>query len=175
MQNILTYFPYSKKYYLLRPWRFIAQCCRNIRWSFQRARRGWCDMDSDNMCDWFLIVIPEMLEALSHGHGWPERPEYNNIEDWHKDLRMLAADLRSCTDEAQNIRNEYYPAYCDGIDKTTYILNKATHTLESHEPPGFDEIAQSYYARAREIANESQTVLQGCLLELAKLLPALWD
>jgi hypothetical protein len=82
-----------------------------IKYSWQRARRGWADCDVWSIDYWFEVVMPEMLEKLANNHlGAPmdfavksfpddygEEPEYreDGFAHWEKTLKHMAHSLRA--------------------------------------------------------------------------------
>lgn len=62
--NCLTFYPYSKRYYLTHPWTFIAATGRNIKAAWQRITRGWSDRDTWSLDTYLLEILPEMVDYL---------------------------------------------------------------------------------------------------------------
>ena len=72
MTNKLLYSRFFKsrdgqawRYYL---WDTIVDFRRVIKYSHQRARRGWADCDVWSMDSWFCAVVPGMLRQLADNH-----------------------------------------------------------------------------------------------------------
>lgn len=56
--------PFSKRYYLLHPLRFLKHMAGNIKWAWQRVIRGWDDKEAIDI-NWYLsVVLPPMLDYL---------------------------------------------------------------------------------------------------------------
>ena len=71
--NCFKFFPYTKHYYARRPWKFVAQCWRNLRAAWQRAVHGhaWYDR-----CDAYSYIL-EMLSTMFYD----KMPAYTEIEE----------------------------------------------------------------------------------------------
>jgi hypothetical protein len=87
------------RYYL---WEVITDFPRVVKYSWQRARRGWADCDIWSVDIWFMKVIPEMLEKLAkNDHGFPidfekglEKSDSGH-NAWKRTLQQMAHDLRA--------------------------------------------------------------------------------
>lgn len=147
-----------------------------------RARYGWTYSDVWNFNSWFLEIIPDMLDYLSeHGCGYPGDEEFPTYESWQKWLKEQAVAIRSCSEEGQEARNEHKAEYDAALEQCRMVTkpdpdhpNLHTITFEN-EPANMDEITKKYYARASEIAVESETTLIKAMTELATKMPTLWD
>lgn len=64
----------SLYYTLQRYWEMPGNWCDNVKWGWQRARRGWSVRDTWSV-DWYLTeIIPPMLKYLKeHKHGIPNQ------------------------------------------------------------------------------------------------------
>ena len=63
---------YNKRYYLTHPWVFVADFFHAIRLGWQRATRGYNDIDTYSI-DYFLIeMLPELFTQYRNNlHGYP--------------------------------------------------------------------------------------------------------
>lgn len=103
MMNVFTYFPYTKRYYVLNPWFFVRQCWRNLKAAWQRATKGYADRDVWNMDDHLLTLMPQMLDKLretSHGYC----AAFSCEEEWFRYLNEISTHLRN----AANLEESAY-------------------------------------------------------------------
>lgn len=55
-----------------RPWKIPGLVLRNIKYSFQRATKGYCDKDLWDIDNWFMNLMPDMLQQFKDTkHGSP--------------------------------------------------------------------------------------------------------
>ena len=47
-----------------KPFLTLKLFFRGVKWSWQRARKGYCDGDVFGVSDWFLEVVPNMLDEI---------------------------------------------------------------------------------------------------------------
>lgn len=98
----------------LKRWR------RNLRYAYQRVRYGYCDRDIWVMDDWFLSVMPNMLDELNHTrHGFPS--ELLDVHDinpdreacdrgdrqWNRILSEMAHCFREANERTRTLKNPY--------------------------------------------------------------------
>lgn len=83
-------------------WECLKDSRRVVRYSWQRARRGWADCDVWNVDVWFCAVAPEMLRHLANNHqGYPTTfadvagSDDDKSERWEKVLKQIAWDLEA--------------------------------------------------------------------------------
>lgn len=109
--NCLTYYPYSKRYYLLHPWSFIAATGCNIKTAWQRITRGWSDRDTWNLNDYLLEILPEMVDYLrEHTLGYPNN--FEEPEQWDAFLKLeIINRLKNAREEQTILKNEYQEAF----------------------------------------------------------------
>jgi hypothetical protein len=66
-----------------------------LKYSWQRARRGWADCDAWNVDGWFCAVVPNILRQLARNkQGVPIEFE-KNPEAWFNVLEQMAIDLEA--------------------------------------------------------------------------------
>ena len=54
------------------PWKIPGLVLRNIKYSFQRITKGYCDKDLWNIDYWFMNLMPDMLQQFKDTkHGSP--------------------------------------------------------------------------------------------------------
>ena len=96
---------YQKVWWLIS--RFVCNIpfhIREIKWFFQRGRRGWADCDVWSTNDYLAKIIPSMLKQLKvTTHGYPGYGKANTSEKWDKLLDSMIegweAANRVCNDE----------------------------------------------------------------------------
>lgn len=166
------------KYNITHPLRWIRSGLANMRFVRQRARKGYAAIDWWNMDDWFLEIIPNMLDELAdRGYSYPGNEEFDTPEKWKSYLHNLANDFRMCTQDASDELNEYYQEFLDSFDtrRLTEEDEDGNLRVRFQDTPEGEEIAKKYFARCKEISEEQDTILEEAMLRLAHILPSLWD
>lgn len=92
----------------------------NLRYMVQRVRYGYCDRDVWMMDDWFLSVIPNMLDELNRTrHGFPsalldaedesqdEEANERGNREWGRILSEMAHCFREANDRTCTRKNPY--------------------------------------------------------------------
>lgn len=149
-----------------------------MRFARQRARKGYAAIDWWNMDNWFLEIIPNMLDELADRRcGYPGNEEFDTPEKWSTYLHNLANDLRMCTEDACDKLNEYYKDFLDSFDTRRFSEEDENGNLrvKFQNTPEGEEIAKKYFDRCKEIRDEQETILEEAMLRLAHVLPMLWD
>ena len=114
-----------------RPWRvldLVKQIRKDIKWSHQRIWKGYCDYDLYSIYDWFLEIMPPMIEEFKRTrHGSPagkneeiqsmfltEEERDNAIHtEWDNTLDRMVYLLH----EMEEKRNPYADEYFGMVDK----------------------------------------------------------
>lgn len=116
--NVLTYFPYTKRYYLTHPWRFFRQCWYNLYHAWERVTKGYCGLDVCEMSSFLLELIPNMLDKLKEINvGYPvnmtEEQWYSTLEEMSKLFRDAVevddSDTTHLAEECNKPREERNP------------------------------------------------------------------
>lgn len=92
------------------------QWCREVRWHWQRAFRGYADSDVWGFDDYLAEVIEHGVEALrKEAHGWPgDDGEAKTFEDWQRILGEIAWTFKVAGFIGGGYRREWrYPP--DGV------------------------------------------------------------
>ena len=53
-------------YWVFSDVRTIGDFFRSIKWAWQRATKGYCELDTYSVGDWLLNTLPEMFEAINN-------------------------------------------------------------------------------------------------------------
>lgn len=94
--NVLTYFPYTKRYYLTHPWEFFQQCWYNLQRVWKRATKGYCGMDVCEMYSFLLELIPNMLDEIREADvGYPAHMTH---EQWQSVLEEMSKLFRDAVE-----------------------------------------------------------------------------
>ena len=65
-----VFIPYEYRWYRLD--KHIVNLCKSIKWMFQRAAKGYCDMDVWSIDEYLVHVIPDMLDEMAKvSQGYP--------------------------------------------------------------------------------------------------------
>ena len=178
--NCFKFFPYTKRYYARRPWKFVAQCWRNLRAAWQRAVHGhaWYDR-----CDAYSYIL-EMLSTMFYDMaketpGYPATPPLETPEkykDWLNSVGDVLHSLQDCEWEA-NHHNEWEELFDEtmkqcrkkSIDENGYI----TYSYDSGDET-VNEIRENYYKRDEELADERHRLLKDTFAEIAEHFFTLW-
>lgn len=92
---------------------FIKRIPKEIKWFFQRGKRGWADIDVICMDYWFFRTVIPMLKRLKDTkHGYPvDMTE----EEWDEKLNKMIRCFEEANEDTCSIKNEY--------DKLEEIIN----------------------------------------------------
>lgn len=85
---MFKYFPYTKKYYLTHPWEWVRSFLHSLKYSRQRARKGYSDYDVWDIDYWFLSTAPKMLHELADKTY--SIPLNLSEEEWKMTLNTMA-------------------------------------------------------------------------------------
>ena len=161
--NVLTDFPYSKRYYLTHPRKFFKDCYYNIKYAKQRICRGWCWTDMINMNDYLIDVMIDMLRCMARdSNGYPGHEPFETPAKWNSWLYYIAGELEECKEENYEKRNEYYENYMKRLEN--WSVNKELTDED-----------RKYFAREKELAEEARERRTKALAEIAKYFDYLWD
>lgn len=111
---------------------------RNLRYMYQRVRYGYCDRDIWMMDDWFLSVIPNMLDELKQTrHGFPSalldeqdmNPDKEANERCDKEWGRILSEMAHCFREANERTCTRKNPYEDEWDKVSWEFYERYGTL----------------------------------------------
>jgi hypothetical protein len=174
VKNCFTYYPYSWRYYIKKPWEFFEDTWLNLKAAWQRAKRGWADRDTWNLDSYLLEILPEMIDYLrEHTHGYPG--EYNGFptpESWDNYLREeIIIPLQNAREEQTVQKNRYEEEFFSYPMEFVKEENNFT-SIHFTEPR---ELRKKWYEREKEIGEWRQQELERGFQNLISVFWHLWD
>lgn len=159
--NINTIYSWTDPYWRRHPFK-----CIHKRWQAkrQRIRRGWCEVDELNFCDWFLTVVPDMLRELAGAELEHNAGLTNSI------VEKLADDLTLCEWHNFVKQNEFAAKARKAYARAQFQNGKVQYASEEDK-----EICDRYDAREQELEKERQELIEDCFARLAKYFDYLWE
>ena len=105
---------------------FIKRIPKEIKWFFQRGKRGWADIDVICMDYWFFRTVIPMLKRLKDTkHGYPvDMTE----EEWDEKLNKMIRCFEEANEDTCSIKNEYDGDIYEFYEKI--INNPELNTLD---------------------------------------------
>lgn len=146
-------------------WRFYEiidffKCLpRELKWFWQRGRRGYSDKDIWNMDYWFLDIIVPMLKKLKETkHGYPVDL---TPEKWDKILDRMIFCFKEANDDTCSMINEY---------EERFMIETF-----GNQPKENKELQQNFIKRANEIEEYQLKMEEEGFQLFSKYFHNLWD
>ena len=171
IKNVLVYFPFRFKYYLMHPIEFFRQCINNCVSAWQRIKYGYCGLDVWNFDDWLLNIIPSILTKLKkEGHSYPANMA--NRDEWCAYL----TEISECFYQAQEdvIKNEYEEEWHNYLAQRRKAIN---NSFIIYTWPTDSNLNQLYFTREKEIFLQRQQLVKKAfeMLSNENIFFNLWD
>ena len=170
--NVFNQFPHAKKWYLLHPWHWFSDAWYNAKCAWQRATRGYCDMDWFNMDTWMLEILPPMLRKMANGSAYPGHEPFDTPEKWENWLKSMADVLESVQEENWDGQNEYYH---DWIASSEHRWNFTSTWTTTYTDEDRERIKEKYFVREQELRTQRLALIEDCFKQLAQNIDSLWD
>ena len=172
--NVLIDFPYTKGYYVRKPWLFFKEIKYNLAAAWERATKGHAWRDSVEMDEFLLHIIPSMLRDIANGDAYPGIEPFETYEKWQDWCNSLADVFESVQEENWDAsgRNEWEEEW----EKAFNVLHphpNLTTTTEMTEEEA-QEICKMYFEREKELSAEREKIIQNAYAELVKYHSYLW-
>ena len=92
----------------------FREFCYRIKYAYQRAKRGYSDLDWFDIDLWFIHTMPRLLrELLNHFNTFPEGyGDVESVEDWKKILREMITCLENMDEDKVAIELEQTEPDC---------------------------------------------------------------
>ena len=130
---------------------FFRQC----KYTIQRARRGYCDADTWNICDEIIPTLRDMLIQFKAEHNGVPNQYFEQTHDVDEGDKLFCADIQYLIDLAEELCVEDH-------DKLSHELWQRYYTLRQDVLTPADVVEKAYQDwidRAHEeiVAKEAQT------------------
>lgn len=115
------YYSHPMRYYLKHPWKFFRHTWWGFHAMFQRAKRGYADLDVYNFDNFLLGIIPPALRYMAECEvgAYPGVEPYETFEKWQQWLGELANRFEALQEDWGTTRNEYEKDMMAQIDNGT--------------------------------------------------------
>ena len=172
LTNVLNDFPYRKRYYLLKPWKFLQECWWNVKAAWERATKGYAWRDAAEMDEFLLHIIPAMLRTIAQEEAYPGNEEFPTYESWADKCNAMADVFESVQEENWNLgQNEW-------DEKFHNMMREAWHpnitTTSNYNLEDMETIKNAYWAREQELQQERDKLILDAYQTLAKYHSYLW-
>ena len=175
--------PFAKDLYYVA-WRkryvfgVFRQLLKDIRFSWQRVWRGYCDFDRYSIYDWFLTIMPGMLsEYKEKRHGSPYMGEGDNEADWNAVLDRMIFLLREADERTCSHANRYEADFEKALEEFDKRPNKPKDNIV-HFPDElreYKEISRLYLEEEKRIYEYRESSKNELFQLFSKWFYDLWD
>lgn len=172
---------------------------RNLKCCVQRITKGYCFRDLWNINDWFLNVIPDMLEEFrDNAHGFPSRfLKHNDGTDtpeetaaaakkWQDILTQTAFLFREANEETCQRKNPYDEEYSDVLHKFIkrfgwngkWVTKKDGSRVFIHhlrDIPKYKALEENYHKTEKELWEYRDDCLKKAMSMFTEYFYDLWD
>lgn len=190
------------RWQLREPYRLPHLVIQNIKYSWQRITKGYCDKDLWNIDGWFMDIMPNMLQQFKekrHGSPGALGTDYVNADgilcndtchqEWDEILDKMIFLFREMNEETcrkknpyekehEEVRNEFekkYGLFGENLegDKDGKILGRRLHFPQEIEE--YREVENNYYEAERELEKYRENCKDQAFTLFAKWFYYLWD
>lgn len=193
-----TYSAIPPRFRHVSPIAIAKHILRSVKYSIQRIRYGYCDMDTWGIDDWFLHVVPNMLNELrANCTGYPANiegeTEEERIKNWDKILNRMEFLLREANEDTCEKKNPYEKEYrkCQEEFRNKYgVFGEKLKTKEEKEEerksgcrishsmaaaPEYQKVCKKYFEAEKKLDNYRNDCLHEGLELFRKWFWNLWD
>lgn len=163
--------------YGINPWRYprnwfnnIDMFFRQLRWAYQRATKGFCDMDVWDLDGAILNYLSGTIEQLADVcHGYPGDDRFPTPESWDKFLRGMANDFYRANEWNDYYDHPAYDAWAKALDDGP-ISDENGRVIDRNP-----ELSAAMVQEDRDLAEIRDKDLEVGLMKLRDVLWNLWD
>lgn len=146
---------------------FLTNIPKQIKFFYQRGKRGYSDQDVWSMDWWFFsVVIPMLKQLRDTKQGYPSK--FKTPEEWDRELDTMIHYFIEATEEGCSEKNEYEEQYnkrwWDSFDKKgmAYVIDDS-------------ELRDKYLQRSYEIDEYRENMKNKGFEMFSKYFWNLWD
>lgn len=147
--------------------KFLTNIPKQIKFFYQRGKRGYSDQDVWSMDWWFFsVVIPMLKQLRDTKQGYPSK--FKTPEEWDRELDTMIHYFIEATEEGCSEKNEYEEQYnkrwWDSFDKKgmAYVIDDS-------------ELRDKYLQRSYEIDEYREDMKNKGFEMFSKYFWNLWD
>jgi len=145
---IFTPTGYRLRYNLTHPHKVIMHHIRDIHCAWQRATKGYCYRDIWSIDNWFLELIPKMLEEFKKiRHGYPASL---TLEEWDDIIQQMKTHFEKANELTTDFVNPYEDEYL-----STLSINLETNILECSADETLENNYREYARKKHEYLEEN--------------------
>ena len=158
---------------------------RELKYFYQRGKKGYCDCDLWDLYEWFTNIFPKMLgEFLNKSNAYPVNgypPEGADSKFWYKEqkraweyeVKKLIWFLREANDTTCSQKNEIeYDVNFDFEEEKEQSWHKLNITFPTKED---EEKSKQHMEREKEISEYKEEQFKKALEQFNKIARNLWD
>ena len=189
------------KRYIKQPWKIPGVIFDNVRYSWQRITKGYCDKDLWSIDYWFMSIVPDMLQQFKNTkHGSPgvlgeDYIDEDGIrcndtchEEWDKILEEMIFLFREMNEETcqkknifeeehRKVQNEFEEKYGFFGEKLEANIEKSVGK-RIHFPSELSEykdIEDKYFECEKDLCSYREECKDKAFVLFAKWFYYLWD
>lgn len=161
---------YSMEWRAKGPVGLVRQFSRDVRYSMQRIRKGYCDRDIWSIDGWFLSVMPDMLRQLkATRHGSP-----GVLGENYKDENGIMQNDK-CHEEWDQILDEMIFLLSEANKETCQRINPYEETFFSDKDSENMDMTERYLQEERKLDAYRDDCKNKGLALFSKWFWHLWD
>ena len=144
--------------------RTVGDFFRSIKWAWQRATKGYCDLDTYGVGDWFLNTLPDMLESIKNNRvGFPSVLQEEGMEHYGlKSMDEYNAASEELRDKVADYGNEKWGEI---LSEMIFLLREANadtcsmvNPYEEEYGRVWEEFQEKYGERGEKLLTEEENV-----------------
>ena len=118
--------------------RTVGDSFTSIKWTWQRATKGYCDLDTYGVGDWFLNTLPDMLESIKNNRvGFPSVLQEEGMEHYGlKSMDEYNTSSEELRDKVDDYGNEKWGEI---LSEMIFLLREANEDTCSKVNPYEEE------------------------------------
>lgn len=125
-------------------WR-IEDFKNKIKWTIQRARRGYSDDDVWNIDSWFLEIMPKMLKQFrdtsQSAPFLPKTTDETRHEEWKNIIGRMIFLLQEMNEDTCSFENVYKEAYFKAVEEANSFTTEGWKAWKAK----YAKLSNDYY------------------------------
>ena len=145
----------------------VKDLLRKIKYTYQRAKHGYTDIDTWNIDVWFLDIMPKILKQYKENlHGYPT--VLNSQEEWENIIERMIFLLSEMNENNCTYVNPYEKEFLSNIENH---LEKVNHGWQIKQ----SELSKKYFGEEENKLNYMNLCKEEFFNLFSKYFYNLWD